>query len=86
MRNRGRFARRIRPKGRGWMFNSGFPKDGRFDRDGVMVTVRREPEEKRWLRPKYKMAVSAWVLKEKRKIRVDQHLPACVSRRNDMKW
>lgn len=83
--NRGRFARKRRPRGRGWRFNSTMPRDGRQDMWRVLTLVQRTPDEKRcfWMQAKPKMVVSNYML-DRGKIRVWPELPAFVSRRNDV--
>lgn len=86
MRNHGKFARRIRPSGRGWQYQVKLPKNGRYDRLRTAEKIRRQPEEKRWLKAKRKKTLRQMVFKESGKIRFWLELPAVVRRRDDWRW
>jgi hypothetical protein len=86
MRNHGRFARRIRPSGRGWQYEVKLPKNGRCDRLVALENIRRQPEQKRWLKAKRKKTLRQMVLRDSGKIRFWPELPAVVRRRVDWRW
>lgn len=80
--NRGRFARKRRPRGRGWRFRTMLPRDGLHDMWRVLTLVQRMPDESRglWMQARRKMTVDVY-MRRRGKIRAWLDLPRCVKNR-----